>query len=456
MACALALAPTFNPASHAPTAAVQPPAGTLAAEIRARLAAHDPDGLEGLYAARGFRPIWIDAVGPTPAAFILAARLARAREDGLDPADYARRDLRRALLRTRSPSEQAGLELKLSQAYGRYAVDLTQPPAAAALAATDPEAGRPRRTSAGALAEALRAPSLVAHVQNLTPQNPIYRGLKAALVAHRALRPPDSPFDAYEQALALNLARARALPPESDARFVLVDAASAQLWLFEDGRVTATMPVAVGTMKDPTPLMSGVIRYAAYHPYWYVPPDLARETYAPVALKDGPAALTAGGIEVLSDWTDEAVAVDPASVDWQAVADGRTLARLRQLPGPDNMMGQVKLMLPNGFGVYLHDTPNHSVFARAARNFSHGCVRLSDAARLARLLGAPPPAQDPGTPEERVDLPQPIPAYIAYFTALPAGGGRVAFAADAYGRDRPLLAALEGRHAAAPIQLAAR
>jgi len=455
MACALALAPTLNPASHAPAAAVQPPAGTLAAEIRARLAARDDEGLGAIYAVRGYRPIWIDAAGPTPAAHLLAAKLARARDDGLRPADYDAQAIGRALRHARSPGALAELDLRLSRAYGRYAIDLTQPPAPAALVATDPDVARARRTPAAALAAALRAPSLLAHLQGLTPQNPVYQGLRAALAAYRAARPRDAPPDGYEEALALNLARARALPPDADARFVLVDAASAQLWLYEDGKVAATMPVAVGTVKDPTPMISGVIRYAAYHPYWYVPPDLARESYAPLALKDGPAALTAAGLEVLSDWTDQAVVIDPASVDWQAVADGRELVRLRQRPGPDNMMGQVKLMLPNGFGVYLHDTPNHSVFDHAARNFSHGCVRLSDARRLARLLGAPPPADDAGAPEERVDLPEPTPVYIAYFTARP-DHGRIAFAPDVYHRDAPLLAALDERPVGAATQLAAR
>lgn len=456
MACALALAPVFNPVGRPPAAAVEPAHGTLAADIHARLAARDDDGLKAVYAMRGFAPVWIDAVGPTPAAHVLVARLARARDDGLDPAEYDAAGLAHALRHARTQGQLADLDLRLSRAYGRYAVDLREPPASAVLAATDPDVRRARLDPAAALRRAISAPSLLAHIQNLTPTNPVYAGLRAALIAHRAGRPRDAPPDAYEQALILNLARARALPPEADSRFVLVDAGSAQLWLYENGRIAATMPVAVGTVKDPTPLMAGVIRYAAYHPYWYVPPDLARETYAPIALRAGPAAITADGLEVLSDWTDNAVVVDPATVDWQAVADGRQTVRLRQRPGPDNMMGQVKLMLPNGFGVYLHDTPNHSVFERAARNFSHGCVRLADARALARRLGAPPPTDDPGAPEERVDLPRPTPVYITYFTALP-DHGRIAFVPDVYGRDRLLLAELEaGRRSGGGVELAAR
>jgi murein L,D-transpeptidase YcbB/YkuD len=456
LACALALAPSLTTGSRPPAAAVEPQAGTIAAVLRGRLAA-DPElpELYALYAKRSFQPLWVDAAGPTPAAYVLAARLRRARDDGLDPQDYGVAALTNALHGARTAQAQADLELALSRAYGRFAVDVRDPPAAAVLEATDPALARRRLTPTTALAQAIRAPSLLAHVQALIPANPVYQGLRRALAAHRAGKPADAPFDAYEQTLALNLARARALPPEADDRFVLVDAASAQLWLYEDGRVTATMPVAVGTVHDPTPLMSGMIRYAAYHPYWYVPPDLARETYAPIALSHGPAAITADGLEVLSDWTDQASVVDPATVDWQAVADGRALVRLRQRPGPDNMMGSVKLMLPNRFGVYLHDTPNHSVFAAAARNFSHGCVRLSDARALARLLGAPPPAGDIGGAEERVDLPQPTPVYIAYFTAL-APGGRVALAPDVYRRDAPLLAELSAGRRTGAVEFAAR
>ena len=85
--------------------------------------------------------------------------------------------------------------------------------------------------------------------------------------------------------------------------------------------------------------------------------------------------------------------LSPDSVDWKAVAAGETHVYVRQLPGPANSLGQFKFDLPNGDGIYLHDTPKKELFSQDQRNLSHGCVRLEDAPRLARwLLGKDPPA----------------------------------------------------------------
>ena len=357
-----------------------------------------------------------------------------------------------------TPADAARLELSLSRAYGRYAADLRSPPAAAELVATDPTLVRPRLTPRRALLAASRARSLERHLASLAPKNPIYQGLRAALADYRRDHPQAGPGAPYEARLRINLARARALPPEADARFILVDAASGQLWLYDGGKVRETMPVAVGKVTEPTPLMSGVIRYAAFHPYWNVPPDLVRESFAPRVLRQGPAYLASQGLEVLSDWSDQASVVDPATVDWEAVAAGRQTIRMRQRPGPDNMMGAVKLMLPNRLGVYLHDTPDKTVFTRKERTFSAGCVRVSNAMALARLLLGPAAERAvDGSPEQRVDLPEPIPVYMAYFTALPGGDGAgVDLARDVYQRDGPLLAALGTSDRAQPVQFAAR
>ena len=139
-------------------------------------------------------------------------------------------------------------------------------------------------------------------------------------------------------------------------------------------------------------------------------------------------------LEILSGWDARATRLDPAKVDWRAAAAGRTELRMRQLPGPDNMMGRIKFMLPNPLGIYLHDTPNKAVFGAADRRRSSGCVRLEDAPRLARrLFGGTAPAPN-GTPEQRADLPRPVPVYILYLTASPADGA-VAMQPDAYRRD---------------------
>ena len=118
---------------------------------------------------------------------------------------------------------------------------------------------------------------------------------------------------------------------------------------------------------------------------------------------------------------------------------------LRQTPGPHNMMGRIKFMLPNDLGIYLHDTPHRHLFSRADRRASSGCVRLEDAGRLERWLFGSRVSPPTGAPEQRVDLPEPVPVYITYLTVLPSADG-VVFQRDAYSRD--VSAGSARRHAA--------
>jgi len=238
----------------------------------------------------------------------------------------------------------------------------------------------------------------------------------------------------FEERLKLNLDRARLLPAENKGRYILVDAAAARLWLYENGRVRDTMRVVVGRPAEPTPMLAGLVRFAVLNPYWNVPPDLVQKRIAPNVVKQGVSYLKAQKYEVLSDWTDEAHVVDPGEIDWTAVAAGRKEVRVRQLPGPENMMGSIKFMFPNDFGVYLHDTPEKSLFSQSDRMQSSGCVRVEDAARLARWLFGKMPRAESSKPEQTVHLPQPVPVYITYFTVGQEGNG-LAFRHDVYGRD---------------------
>jgi murein L,D-transpeptidase YcbB/YkuD len=242
--------------------------------------------------------------------------------------------------------------------------------------------------------------------------------------------------DAVERRLRLNLDRARALPVQQDGRYVLVDAASARLWLYEDGEAKDSMRVIVGKPTEQTPMLAGLIRTAVLNPYWNVPTDLVERKIAPNVLKDGVGYLKAKDYEVLSDWTEDAKPVDPRSVDWAAVAAGTKELRVRQLPGKLNSMGAVKFMFPNQFGVYLHDTPDKALFADANRSQSSGCVRVEDAARLARWLFGKAPKPTASGPEQAVALPTPVPVYINYFTAG-WNGDQFALRPDVYGRDGP-------------------
>jgi len=248
------------------------------------------------------------------------------------------------------------------------------------------------------------------------------------------------------QLLRLNLERARALPSQLGRKYVLVDAAAARLWMYEDGQAVGSMRVVVGKPTEQTPMMAAMMRYVTLNPYWNVPPDLVRERIAQGVLKQGPGFVKSRRYEVLSDWTDNAQRLDPKSVDWAAVAAGRREVRVRQLPGADNAMGRMKFMFPNDLGIYLHDTPDRSLLKEEGRLFSAGCVRVEDAPRLARWLFGTAPRAQGGEPEQRVNLPEPVPVYITYLTAAPEPQG-VALRPDVYSRDPRQLAALNARPA---------
>ena len=106
-------------------------------------------------------------------------------------------------------------------------------------------------------------------------------------------------------------------------------------------------------------------------------------------------------------------------------------------------MGKMKFMFPNAQGIYLHDTPQKDLLGEETRMFSGGCVRLEDAPRLAKwLYGGRAPIAKSARPEQRVDLPTPVPVFLTYLTAMPSGGD-VAYLPDVYNRDGAALALLD-------------
>lgn len=196
-------------------------------------------------------------------------------------------------------------------------------------------------------------------------------------------------------------------------RFVLVDANSARLYMMEDGRVEDSMKVIVGKPDTPTPELTDSIVYATLNPYWHVTPDLVKTIIAPRVLTEGDAYLNRQGYQVVSAFAPDARVIPANSVDWNAVAAGTSKVYVRQLPGPANSLGQFKFDLPNGDGIYLHDTPKKELFAQDKRDLSHGCVRLEDAEKLATwLLGTDPPPVS--APEKAILLPRPVPITISY------------------------------------------
>ena len=392
--------------------------------------------IDNFYAARNGQPLWFGQDNDGGAAQKLFDLIRDARADGLDPDSYAPNELDRALRAAWSsnPETIRRADRLLSEMFVAYARDMRQT-SAIDMIWVDPEL-RPVAFSPRALLDAAAAaPSLDLYIADMGWMNPIYAGLRRSLVAG-ALTSPDE-----HDLIRLNLERARALPA-GPGKAVIVNATAAELVMTQDGRVVDSMRVVVGKPVHPTPMMAALIRFTSLNPYWNVPADLAAERIAPNVVKGGAPYLRQKGYQLLSSWADDATVVDPAAVDWAAVAAGKVNVRVRQLPGPENAMGRMKFMFPNAQGIYLHDTPEKKLLGEESRMFSGGCVRLEDAPRLARwLYGGAEPSTTSSSPEQRVDLPRPVPVYLTYLTAVPSGG-RITFLPDVYKRDPAALAAL--------------
>src|SRR3546814_2997360 len=140
----------------------------------------------------------------------------------------------------------------------------------------------------------------------------------------------------------------------------------------------------VGKPTVQTPSRVGMMRYANFNPYWNVPSDLVQGRIAP-KVRDG-ATVKGMRYEALSDWTANASVLDPANIDWSAIAQGRDNVRVRKLPGRHNAMGRMKFMFSNDLGIYLYDMLDNSLFSGKECPFSSGCVRLAYAQWLEKWL----------------------------------------------------------------------
>ena len=391
--------------------------------------------IEAFYAATGGRPIWFGPTMADPsAATELIELLQDAEADGLVMTDYPIAAMEQAVreLKTSNLNSIRRADRLFSNVFVRFASDQRRTSSDGMIWVD--RGLKPSEVAPRALLEVFAAAgSQREYIAGMRWMNPIYVGLREAILR--------GGHDIEEhKLLRLNLERARALP-QPRGRYVIVNASAARLAMFEGAREVDSMRVVVGKPAQATPMMAALIRYTSLNPYWNVPPDLTAERIAPNVVREGLSYLEKKGYQVLSSWGDDALVLDPATVDWEAVAEGRDEIRVRQLPGPENAMGQMKFMFPNSQGVYLHDTPQKELLAEASRMFSGGCVRLEDAPRLARWLYGRDLQPSGAAPEQAVRLNDAVPVYITYLTAVPEGG-KIAYYRDVYGRDRQALAEL--------------
>ena len=238
--------------------------------------------------------------------------------------------------------------------------------------------------------------------------------------------------------LETNLVRLREKVVEDlGARYVMVNIPAAEIEAVEGGRVALRHTAIVGKIDRQTPILNSAINEIIVNPYWNAPESIVRKDIIPLMRKD-PQYLANNAIRILGP---DGIELDPATIDWNT--EDAAKFRFRQDPGSGNAMASVKINFPSPDGVYMHDTPQQSLFSKLMRFDSSGCVRVQNVRDLVTWILRDTPGWDrqhfegaiktgETTPVQVVN---PVPVYFTYISAWSTGPGVVQFRDDIYGRD---------------------
>lgn len=395
--------------------------------------------LDALYASRGYQALWND---PAALAALMGPGFEALREDGLRAESYVLEDWsdrrREVYANGVDAAERASFDLQVSRRYLRalsnVAYGKVDPANVGTLWETAP-AAIDQRVAMPWVALAAQVGTVRSAFAQARPTSPVYEQLRSALALQSA--------DPQKRAqLRVNLERTRWLYQDLPPSYVLVDIASYRVRYRRPSGETWESKVVVGRPFRETPAFRSQIDKLTVNPSWTVPPTIFEQDVAPKARLDAAATLEKKHLRAV-DGQGREVPLD--SIDW---SDSRSVI-LRQDPGPENPLGQLKISFDNPYQVYLHDTPSRALFEEDARANSSGCIRVENVLELARLL-----IEDSGTTADlqqlvtdgetkEVKLSRDIPVLLHYSTIDVTPDGQVVFQKDIYERDPALLEALD-------------
>lgn len=180
-----------------------------------------------------------------------------------------------------------------------------------------------------------------------------------------------------EQILA-NLERWKWFPKEMGEEYLIINIPDYKLVLVKNADTIRTYKTIVGRDKRPTPILSSKLTNVVLNPTWTVPPTILREDVIP-AISRNRGYLAQTNIKIY-DGNGNVVSAN----NWKLSEAKRY--RYVQSPGTFNSLGMVKIIFPNRFSVYLHDTNHRDFFGKQKRSLSSGCVRVENPLELAEYL----------------------------------------------------------------------
>ncbi len=479
----------------------------------------DKDALNEFYAARHYEPYWMSDTGPYSRVYEFVKVLEASWTHGLNPKTYHAEDIR-ALVQGRDFLNKNELELLLSDAFMRYARDLSGIRINPSGLKVDAASWQQPISSAQALSYLNTRASMRELLRQIEPQGRTYKVLREELIRlskegeedyagalpirfDRVIRPADRHArisdvkmrlgvnleggrddDLYndrlyaavikfqrehglrddgilgsntvqimnrtnrkriEQVVA-NLERLRWVEEKRPNRFVVVNIPAATLWAIDDGRVEFEMPVIVGKPARATESFVAQIQGVRFNPDWTIPPTIKRADILP-KLYQNPGYLHQKGIQLLQGYGKNTRSLDPQAINWSGIS-ARELNNLRMVQGPgaSNPLGRVRILMPNKYNIYLHDTNHPEYFDKPARAVSSGCVRMKDPERMAQFLMS----KEQGWRRADMDkvfatgkktdiaIAHKMPVYVLYYTVWTDARGRVVYGGDIYNQDEKL------------------
>lgn len=259
------------------------------------------------------------------------------------------------------------------------------------------------------------------------------------IIGEKTLKFLNQSFREKADVIALNMERIRWAPQKYSDNCIRVNVPEYKLRVYETDKPALEMRVIVGATDKPTPIFNDELEHIVFSPTWTVPVSIIKEEIIP-RLKANPAYYA----EKNYSFYKNEVEIDPTAETWTSETINPYQYRIVQQPGPDNSLGLVKFVMPNNMSVYMHDTPNHRLFAKDYRALSHGCVRLSEPARFAAYLlrdqkGWTPERINKAMTESKtatIHLKKHYDVHFEYCTAWVDDEGQINFREDIYGHDK--------------------